>query len=467
MLISYDYDVITGRNDDNYYNRKRPYTNDNLLITWSPSSWTLFPIDQDPKYPDQCALNYFKSRLQSYPPLLLATEIRDFKNRLSSVTEGKAFILQGGDCAESFEHCKSTIIRDFIQTFNQMSGLIHYAIQLPIIKIGRIAGQYAKPRSHSSEIKNGIELPSYKGDIINGIDFTEKSRIPDPQRMLTAYYYASATLNLIRAINAADYPEYQDKINIKVYPGSTEQAHYVSFINELYKTTESPSSKENMAKPMYISHEALLLPYEESMTRQDSKDNKWYNCSAHMIWVGERTKDLDKAHVEYLRGVENPIGIKCGPKTSADILINLINKLNPNRESGKIILIIRMGIDSIHKKLPPLIEAIKHHCMPVIWMIDPMHGNTKSAKGDYKTRVFSDIHDEMAQFIRILKNNNTHPGGLHLEMTGQEVTECIGGLQEINVNDIAHKYKTLCDPRLNRMQSLEIAYLLGKCWNKA
>lgn len=463
MLLSYDYDVITGKNDHISHIRKESDIQENQ--SWSPSSWKEFPIEQDPNYPDECALKYFQSRLQSSPPLILASEIRSFKKTLSAVTEGNAFILQGGDCAESFDNCKSTVIRDFIHTFNQMSGLIHQATNLPIIKIGRIAGQYAKPRSNPVEVQNGIELPSYRGEIINGADFTEKSRIPDPQRMLNAYYCSSVTLNLIRAINASQSTEQQYKLKMKVYPGSTEQAHYMPFIEDLYKTSAYLSNKEDIKDPMYTSHEALLLPYEEAMTRKDSRDNKWYNCSAHMLWVGERTRDINQAHIEYLSGIENPIGIKCGPTVTADTLIKLISKLNPNRENGKIILIIRMGANVIKEKLPTLIKSIQYHGTPVIWMIDPMHGNTKSAKEGYKTRYFTDICNEMTQFLQILKEENVHSGGIHLEMTGQEVTECMGGLQEINENDISYKYQTLCDPRLNRMQSLEFAYFLGKNWN--
>ena len=464
MLHSYDYDVITGKHDYIPNKGDISFTNNGSKTSWSPSSWKGFPIEQNPVYPDQCALDYFQTRLKNHPPLVLASEIRSFKKTLSLATNGKAFILQGGDCAESFDNCKSTVIRDLIYTFNQMSGLIHQSTKLPIIQIGRIAGQYAKPRSSPFETKEGIELPSYRGEIINGLDFTEKSRTPDPQRMLNAYHYSSATMNLIRAINSSEHPEYQYKLNIKVYPGSTEQPHYISFLESLYKTVGYLSNKENLAKPMYISHEALLLPYEEAMTRQDSSDHKWYNCSAHMVWVGERTRNIDQAHIEYLRGIENPIGIKCGPKMTGDLLIKLISKLNPNQELGKIILIVRMGIDVIKEKLPMLLEAVKYHGSPVIWMIDPMHGNTKSASNGYKTRYFSDVYNEVIQFLDILKASKVHPGGIHLEMTGQDVTECTGGLQEINANDIPHKYQTLCDPRLNRMQSLELAYLFGKNW---
>lgn len=464
MLLSYDYDVITGRNDNIPKKLDKSFTNNTQPSSWEPSSWTEFPIEQDPLYPDKCALDYFQTRLRNHPPLVLASEIRSFKKTLAAVTEGKAFILQGGDCAESFDSCKSTIIRDLIYTFNQMSGLINQSTKLPIIKVGRIAGQYAKPRSNSFEIKDGIELPSYRGEIINGLDFSEKSRTPDPQRMLNAYHYSSATLNLIRAINTSESPEHQYKLNIKVYPGSTEQPHYISFLEALYKTVNYLSNKENVTKPIYISHEALLLPYEEAMTRKDSSDNKWYNCSAHMVWVGERTQDINQAHIEYLRGIENPIGIKCGPKMTGDTLIKLISKLNPSQEAGKIILIVRMGVDAIKEKLPLLLEAVKYHGSPVIWMVDPMHGNTKSAENGYKTRYFSDIYNEVTQFLTILKASHIHPGGLHLEMTGQDVTECTGGLQEIQGNDISYKYQTLCDPRLNRMQSLELAYLFGKNW---
>lgn len=462
MLLSYDYDVIIGKHNDISHHKKGSYNQSTL---WRPSSWKDFPIEQNPHYPDKCALEYFQNNIHNHPPLVLASEIRSFKNILSSVTEGKAFILQGGDCAESFNNCQSTVIRDFMFTFNQMAGLISQATHLPVIKIGRIAGQYAKPRSNSFETQNGIELPSFRGEIINGADFSEKSRTPDPQRMLSAYHYSSATLNLIRAINTSDPTEYQSRLNIKVYPGSTEQTHYMSFLEDLYKTANYLSQKENAIKPMYISHEALLLPYEEAMTRKASKDNKWYNCSAHMVWVGERTRDLKKAHIEYLRGIENPIGIKCGPNITSDTLLKLIKKLNPSQEKGKIVIIIRMGTGVIKQKLPALIKSIQSSREFVIWMIDPMHGNTKNAKEGYKTRYFTDITDEMIQFIHILKEAGVHPGGVHLEMTGLDVTECTGGIPEISEEDISYRYQSLCDPRLNRMQSLEIAYLLGKNWN--
>ncbi|CAG9406353.1 3-deoxy-7-phosphoheptulonate synthase class II [Providencia alcalifaciens] len=464
MLHSFDYDVITGKHDDIFNTEGYPFFKKNSLTSWSPSSWKDFPIEQNPEYPDQCALQYYQTRLKSYPPLVLASEIRHFKNVLSLATEGKAFILQGGDCAESFDSCKSTVIKDLIYTFGQMSGLIHQSIKLPIINIGRIAGQYAKPRSNPFETQDGVDLPSYRGEIINGLDFTDASRTPDPHRMLNAYYHSSATLNLIRAVNSSDSPEYSYRCNIKIYPGSTEQSHYIHFLEELYRTSSYLSNKDNASKSMYISHEALLLPYEESMTRQDSSDQKWYNCSAHMVWVGERTRDINQAHIEYLRGIENPIGIKCGPKMSSETLIELINKLNPNNELGKIILIIRMGVNNILDSLPNLIASVKNHGAPVIWMIDPMHGNTKGTNSGYKTRHFSDMKNEVLQFISVLKNAGIHPGGLHLEMTGKDVTECTGGLQEINTNDISYKYQTLCDPRLNRMQSLELAYFLGQNW---
>ncbi|WP_323086384.1 3-deoxy-7-phosphoheptulonate synthase class II [Providencia alcalifaciens] len=465
MLLSYDYDVITGKSDDVYHKTKPQCQPASMPKSWIPSSWKLFPIEQDPNYPDKCALEYFQSRLQLYPPLVLASEIRAFKKKLCSVTEGKAFILQGGDCAESFDNCRATAIRDFIHTVNQMSGLIQHATNLPIIKIGRIAGQYAKPRSSSTEILNGVELPSYRGEIINGIDFNDNSRIPDPHRMINAYHYSSATLNLIRALNESEPPNYIYELNFKSYLGSTEKNHYGPFLKQLLKTSQSISEGDETTTPIHISHEALLLPYEESMTKRDSKDNKWYNCSAHMVWVGDRTRDINQAHIEYLRGIENPIGIKCGLNMTPDMLIELIHKLNPVQEHGKIILIIRMGADVIKEKLPPLVKAIQRENIPVIWMIDPMHGNTKNTEKGYKTRDFVDIFNEMIQFIQVLKQENAHPGGLHLEMTGEDVTECIGGLQEINTNDILYKYRSLCDPRLNRIQSLELAYLLGEHWH--
>lgn len=466
MLLSYDYDVLTGRNSDDKAAQSFSPEKKDQSTSWSPSSWKHFPAEQLPEYPDKYALSYFQNQLKNFPPLVLASEINHLKSVLSLATEGKAFILQGGDCAESFSSQNSIVTRDFMYTFNQMAGLIHQSNHLPIIKIGRIAGQYAKPRSSSHEEQNGIKLPSYKGEIINGLDFSERSRAPDPQRMVHAYHHSSATLNLIRAINSSVNREYDYKLHMKVYPWSTERDHYVSFLEELYKTSHYLFKLEGISKPLYTSHEALLLPYEEALTRKNSADNKWYNCSAHMVWVGERTRNISQAHIEYLRGIENPIGIKCGPAMNSSDLIQLITKINPNNESGKIILIIRMGADTIKEKLPALLKAVKQKGLPVIWMIDPMHGNTKSTDNGYKTRHFTDISNEMTQFIGLLNEENLQPGGLHLEMTGQEVTECSGGLQEINVNDLSYKYRSLCDPRLNRMQSLELAYLFSRSWIK-
>lgn len=464
MFSTYDIDVLTGRNDKTPQLANHILSSNVVSLSWRPSSWKALPSKQLPEYPDIHALTYCQERLKDSPPLILASEIRAFKNLLKLVANGEAFLLQGGDCAESFDNCQSTIIRDLTFTLAQMSALIEQSTGLPVIKLGRIAGQYAKPRSQPFETLNGLTLPSYRGEIINGLDFSSKSRQPDPLRMITAYHHSAVTLNLLRAMNYTQYAGHKTALEIKTYPGSTEPAHYSNLLEQLYHSQQYIINKRPDTSSYYISHEALLLHYEEAMSRQDSEDNKWYNCSAHMVWVGERTTDINHAHIEYLRGIENPIGIKCSSRMSGEKLIQLIDRLNPENEVGKIILIVRMGKDAIHSHLPELVETIQHHQRSVIWLIDPMHGNTQSTSTGIKTRHFSDIASETRAFIHILHDMGIQAGGIHLEMTGQEVTECTGGLQQINPTDLSHGYQTLCDPRLNRTQSLELAFLVGQHW---
>ncbi|HEK0516736.1 TPA: 3-deoxy-7-phosphoheptulonate synthase [Proteus mirabilis] len=467
MFSTYNIDVLTEQNHQ-YLPIENTLSLQNIFsISWHPSLWKSLPAKQLPEYPDIHALNYCKEKLKHYPPLILASEIRAFKNLLKLVANGEAFLLQGGDCAESFDDCQATIIRDLTFTLSQMSALIEQSTGLPVIKLGRMAGQYAKPRSQAFETQNGLTLPSYRGEIINGLDFSVKSREPDPIRMITAYHHSAATLNLLRAMNYTQYTKQQWALDINAHPGSTEPEHYFHLLEQLYHSQHHIINKQPDTSSYYVSHEALLLHYEESMTRQDSIDNKWYNCSAHMVWVGERTTDIDHAHIEYLRGIENPIGIKCSTRMSGEKLIKLIDTLNPSNEVGKIILIIRVSKDAIHAYLPELVRTVKEHQRAVIWQIDPMHGNTQSANDSMKTRHFNDIAEETRAFIHILHEMGIQAGGIHLEMTGQEVTECTGGLQQIRYTDLSHGYQTLCDPRLNRTQSLELAFLVGRHWHNS
>ncbi|NDO81057.1 3-deoxy-7-phosphoheptulonate synthase class II [Citrobacter sp. NCU1] len=463
MIFTHDIDVLTGE-----FRRKRELSRSHPPARpahhegWSPSSWRRFPAKQLPVYPDADALQCYEHQLQQSPPLVLAAEIRHCQQQLAQVAEGRAFLLQGGDCAESFADCQSTSVRDHVLTMEQMAALIHQATGLPVLKIGRIAGQFAKPRSQPEETVGEITLPSFRGEIINDREFSANGRTADPQRMVRAYHHSASTLNLLRALDKSMFSFYTAQQQESLHTGVTEQ--YYRMLRAQLEDSYHRVSNKLPRQPLFTSHEALLLNYEEALTRRDIAHGGWYNCSAHMLWLGERTGDLDFAHVEYLRGIANPVGIKCGPGMTGEKLLALITRLDPQGTPGKIVLIARMGLDQIHAKLPALLQAVKASGHPVVWVIDPMHGNTRTAGSGQKTRTFTTIVEEMQVFTTLLHRYGIHPGGVHVEMTGLEVTECTGGLQQISEQDLSHRYYSACDPRLNRTQALELAYLLGKSW---
>ena len=438
---------------------------------WNPDSWTHKPAKQLPDYPNQDDLKEVQETLKALPPLVFAGEARRLKQQLGHVSQGKAFILQGGDCAESFAEFHPTNIRNFFRLILQMSVVMTFSGSLPIVKIGRIAGQFAKPRSAPMEVVNGEEIASYKGDIINGITPTAAERMPDPQRILRAYHQASSTLNLLRAFAQGGYADLNKihKWMLEFIDDTPQAARYKTLTDQITQTLKFMSAagitSENTLQlrqtDFYTSHEALLLPYEEAMTRVDSTTGDWYDVSAHFLWIGDRTRQPDGAHVEFLRGVKNPLGIKCGPTLETDDLIRLIDILNPDNEPGRITLICRMGHEGVQDGLPPLIKAIQNEGRIVTWSCDPMHGNTVKSASGYKTRPFENVLAEVKNFFAVHKGEGTHPGGIHLEMTGQDVTECTGGLHAIKDEDLSLRYHTHCDPRLNATQALELAFLIA------
>jgi 3-deoxy-7-phosphoheptulonate synthase len=438
---------------------------------WSPSSWRSKPILQVPSYPDQNAVAEMEGRLKSWPPLVFAGEARALKKSLGDVAEGKAFLLQGGDCAESFAEHGADNIRDFFRVFLQMAVVLTFAGSMPVVKIGRIAGQFAKPRSSDNETKDGVTLPSYRGDIINGIEFDSAARIPDPARQEMAYRQSAATLNLLRAFAQGGYASL-DNVNqwmLGFLSDSPQRNRYEALAARISETLDfmraigiTAETHEGLRETdLYTSHEALLLGYEEALTRQDSLTNDWYATSGHMIWIGDRTRQPDHAHVEYCRGIKNPIGLKCGPSMDADGLLRLIELLNPADEAGRLTLIARFGSDKVGDHLPALVRAVKASGRTVVWSCDPMHGNTISA-GGYKTRPFERVLKEVQSFFHIHRAEGTHPGGVHIEMTGKNVTECTGGARAITADDLGDRYHTHCDPRLNAEQALELAFLIAE-----
>ena len=443
-----------------------------MNANWSIDSWRSFPIKHQPIYRDKKKLEDVENRLKSLPPLVFAGEARTLKEKLADVCKGKAFLLQGGDCAESFAEFNADNLRDTFRVILQMAAILTYGASLPIVKIGRLAGQFAKPRSEPMEKIGDKELPSYLGDIINGIDFTEEDREPDPERMIRAYSQAASALNLLRAFATGGYADLHEvhRWNLEFLEGSVQDDKYrniadrigecLNFMNAcgINKNTAGIVSKVDF----FTSHESLLLGYEQSMTRVDSISGEHYDCSAHMLWIGERTRALDEAHVEFMRGIENPIGVKIGPSMTSDNIISLINKLNPQNESGKLTLISRMGNDKIAGALPQLIRKVNKEGLNIIWSCDPMHGNTFKAQNGYKTRAFDNIMGEVEQFFQIHRAEGTYAGGIHLEMTGQDVTECVGGSQKIKENNLGDRYHTHCDPRLNANQGLELAFWLSE-----
>ncbi|MEL6200774.1 MAG: 3-deoxy-7-phosphoheptulonate synthase class II [Pseudomonadota bacterium] len=442
-----------------------------MADNWTPSSWRNKPIKQVPSYPNAEALETVEQRLASYPPLVFAGEARALKDALANVEAGEAFLLQGGDCAESFMEHGADNIRDFFRAFLQMAIVLTFGSSKPVVKVGRIAGQFAKPRSSDIEKQGEVELPSYRGDIINGIDFDEKSRIPDPERQIMAYRQSAATLNLIRAFAQGGYANL-DNVHewmLGFVSDSPQGERYQRLADRISETMGFMRSigitPENYARlretDFYTSHEALLLGYEEAMTRVDSTSGDYYTTSGHMIWIGDRTRQADHAHVEFARGVKNPIGLKCGPSLEADDLLNLIDTLNPENEAGRLTLIARFGHDKVEAHLPKLIKAVQREGKRVVWSCDPMHGNTISANG-FKTRPFDRVLSEVDGFFDVHEAEGSYPGGIHIEMTGKDVTECMGGARAVTEEQLSDRYHTHCDPRLNADQALELAFLVAE-----
>jgi 3-deoxy-7-phosphoheptulonate synthase len=442
---------------------------------WTPDSWRKKPVVQMPDYPDKKALGEVEKQLGTFPPLVFAGEARALKRQLARVASGDAFLLQGGDCAESFAEHSANNIRDFFRVFLQMAVVLTFAGSSPVVKIGRIAGQFAKPRSSPTEKKDGVELPVYRGDIINGNDFTPEARIPDPRRMMEAYRQSAATLNLLRAFSTGGYANLSNAHQwmLGFVKDSPQSARYEELAKRITEALDfmracgiDPQSHPEMrTTDFYTSHEALLLGYEEAMTRVDSTSGDWYDTSGHMIWIGDRTRQPDHAHIEFCRGVKNPIGIKCGPSLKPDGLMKLLDILDHDRDPGRITLICRFGAGKVAEHLPQLIAAVRSSARNVVWSCDPMHGNTVTA-GGYKTRRFESIVQETREFFDIHAAEGTHAGGIHLEMTGQAVTECTGGARAISETDLNDRYHTVCDPRLNAEQAIELAFLVADLLKK-
>lgn len=446
------------------------------MSAWSRSSWREKPIKQQPSYPNIGELEKVEAQLRNYPPLVFAGEARTLKRSLADVCEGKAFLLQGGDCAESFSEFHAHNIRDTFKVIMQMAVVMTFAGGVPVVKVGRLGGQFAKPRSSDFETIDGVTLPSYRGDIINGADFTPEARIPDPNRMIQAYNQSAATLNLLRAFASGGLADLhqvhawnlgfvgQNELTKKYDELSRQIDDSLRFMAACGITSDTYRTLRET--DFYTSHEALLLNYEEAFTRQDSLTGEWYDVSSHMLWIGDRTRQLDGAHVEFMRGIQNPIGIKAGPSMSTDDLIRLCDVLNPANEAGRLNIIVRMGADKVADGMPPLIRAIEKEGKKVLWSCDPMHGNTITSNG-YKTRPVDAVLKEMKEFFQVHKAEGTYAGGVHLEMTGKNVTECLGGSFEITSDNLKSRYHTHCDPRLNADQSLELAFLIADTLKEA
>ena len=440
----------------------------NLPVDWSPSSWRRHPALQMPTYPDQAALDAALGELHALPPLVTSWEILALKKQIAEAQEGKRFILQGGDCAETFDGCTSEVISNRLKVLLQMSLVLVHGLRLPVVRIGRFAGQYAKPRSTDTEERDGVSLPSYRGDIVNGPEFTAEARIPDPRRMIKAHARSAMTMNFVRALvdgGFADlhHPEYWNLSWVGHSPLADEYRRIVDGIGDAVRFMETLSGNEvhNLNRvDFYTSHEALLLPYEEGQTREVPRNWGWFNLSTHFPWIGMRTAQLDGAHVEYFRGIRNPIGLKIGPSVTPDQLLRTIDALNPDNEPGRLTLIHRMGAAHIAEKLPPLLAAVKREGKRVLWMCDPMHGNTEGTANGYKTRRFRNIRSELEQAFDAHAAAGLRLGGVHLELTGEDVTECLGGARELTESDLERAYRSTVDPRLNYEQALEIAMLI-------
>lgn len=442
------------------------------MSSWNKDNWRRLPALQQPEYSDQTELLDVERQLAKMPPLVFAEEAKNLRRQLAAAAEGKAFLLQGGDCAETFADFTTNGIRDLFKVLMQMAVVLTYSGSKPVIKVGRLAGQFAKPRSSAFETQDNITLPSFRGDIINGVGFDAESRTANPQRMMQAYHQSTATLNLLRAFAQGGLADLHqvNAWNLDFVTGNDACKQYQEMADHIcdalafmevcgVNVETTPVLRETA---FYTSHEALLLNYEEALTRQDSFSGQWYDCSAHMLWIGERTRQLDGAHVEFLRGVANPVGVKISTAIDPDELIRLITVLNPTNDPGRLTLINRMGADKTAKYLPALAKRVAEEGLKVVWSCDPMHGNTIKASNDYKTRSFSSILREIEQFFQVLPTYGQHPGGLHLEMTGAHVTECVGGSYHVSEDDLASCYKSQCDPRLNAQQVLELSFMVAK-----
>ena len=437
---------------------------------WSPESWRAKPIQQQPEYPDAAHLTRVEQTLAGYPPLVFAGEARELRRQFAEVTQGRAFLLQGGDCAESFAEFSAAKIRDTFKVLLQMAIVMTFAAGCPVVKVGRMAGQFAKPRSSGSETIDGVTLPAYRGDIINGIGFDVSSRVPDPERLLQAYHQATASLNLLRAFAQGGFADlhqvHQWNLDFIANSALAEKYHQLAGrIDEtlaFMRAVGMDSAPQLRETSFFTAHEALLLNYEEAFVRRDSLTGRWYDCSAHMLWIGDRTRQLDGAHIEFMRGIENPIGVKVGPSMDPDELIRLIDTLNPDNDPGRLNLIVRMGADKVEAHFPRLLRKVKEEGRQVLWSSDPMHGNTIKASSGYKTRDFAQILSEVRQFFAVHQAEGTYAGGIHIEMTGQNVTECIGGSRPITEDGLSDRYHTHCDPRMNADQSLELAFMIAE-----
>jgi 3-deoxy-7-phosphoheptulonate synthase len=441
------------------------------MTTWSKSSWRTAPRIQMPDYPDQAALNAVEEKLSRYPVLVFAGEARRLRKHLAAAGRGDAFLLQGGDCAESFEQFSSDMIRDTFKVMLQMAVVLTFGAKVPVIKVGRMAGQFAKPRSANTETIEGVELPSYRGDIINDLAFTPEARIPDPENMMRAYTQSAATLNLLRAFSTGGYADVHKVHGWTLGFTDGEKAEkYRDLATRISDTLDfmaaagvSPENAHTLQSvEFYTSHEALLLEYEEALCRREAETGKWLAGSGHMIWIGDRTRQPDGAHVEFASGVQNPIGLKCGPSMQADDLKKLMKKLNPQNEEGRLTLIARFGAGTVGDHLPRLVKAVREEGANVVWTCDAMHGNTIKSSSGYKTRPFESVLREVREFFAVHGAEGTVPAGVHFEMTGQDVTECTGGVRDVSDEDLSDRYHTACDPRLNASQSLELAFLVAE-----
>ncbi|WP_456388355.1 class II 3-deoxy-7-phosphoheptulonate synthase [Desulfolithobacter sp.] len=438
---------------------------------WTKSSWRNFTALQQPNWPDEAKVDEVLQAISNLPPLVFAGEIRDLKTQLAKASSGEAFLLQGGDCSEEFARCTAPNIRETLKVLLQMAVILTYAGGKPVVKVGRIAGQYAKPRSSDTEMVNGMEIPSYRGDMVNSVEPTPEARIPNPENMLKGYYLAASTLNLLRAFTRGGFAALhrvqawnQEFVKQSPMGRSYERlakqiSQAINFMQTIGIPTDTPQFRQAQ---FFTSHEALLLGYEEALTREDSTTGGWYDCSAHMLWIGDRTRQIDGAHIEFLRGVLNPIGMKVGPRHDVDEILAIIEKLNPDNEPGRMTLITRFGAREIEKHLPPLLRAIKKEGINVVWSCDPMHANIRKTSSGHKTRSFDDILSELRCFFELHWAEGTVPGGVHFELTGDDVTECTGGARQLLDDQLGQNYLTTCDPRLNAEQSLEMAFQIAE-----